>query len=91
MERKLYAEKLERNLMMGSGRWVADFREGFINYPIGDVTFDLMVRGGTRSYQGFFLSRAYTFLVTPNYFVSCFLRYGDLDGSDYHSVIRAVS
>jgi len=63
--------KLENQMMKGRGRWVADFNESFLNYRVGDVTFDLFISGNTRM-KGFILSRLYAFLLNPNYEVGFF-------------------
>jgi hypothetical protein len=63
--------KLEKEMMKGKGRWVADFDESFLKYRVGDVTFDLFISGNTRV-KGFILSRLYSFLLNPNYEVGFF-------------------
>ena len=63
--------KLEKAMMKGKGRWVADFDESFLKYRVGDVTFDLFISGNTRV-KGFILSRLYSFLLNPNYEVGFF-------------------
>jgi len=63
--------KLERELMKGRGRWVADFSESFRNYRVGDVTFDLFISGNTRV-KGFIFSRVFSFFLNPNYEVGFF-------------------
>jgi hypothetical protein len=63
--------RLEKEMMKGRGRWVADFTESFRDYRVGDVTFDLFISGNTRM-KGFFLSRLYSFFVNPNYEVGFF-------------------
>jgi len=64
-------EKLEKQMMKGQGRWVADFNESFLKYRVGDVTFDLFISGNTRM-KGFILSRLFSFLLNPNYDVGFF-------------------
>jgi len=63
--------KLERKMMVGTGRWVADFNESFRNYRVGDVTFDMFISGNTRM-KGFIISRFFSFLLNPNYGVGLF-------------------
>jgi hypothetical protein len=63
--------RLEKYMITGQARWVADFNESFLNYPVGDVTFDLFIAGNTRS-KGFILSRLFSFLLNPNYEVGFF-------------------
>lgn len=84
-----YLLKLERNLMVGSGRWVADFVESFWDYPIGDVTFSLLVRGGMRA-RGFAVSKVVALLTTPDYQVACFAYSGDPELKRLSNVQRAV-
>lgn len=64
--------KVEKNLMMGSGKWIADFNESFRNFKVRDVEFDTFIRGNTRT-KGFFLSRLFSATVNPNYSVGCFI------------------
>ncbi|NWG10220.1 hypothetical protein HXY33_00460 [Candidatus Bathyarchaeota archaeon] len=64
--------KLEKGLMSGRGRWIADFNESHRNFRLGDVEFDLLIEGNTRM-KGFLLSRLFSFLLNPNYPVSCFV------------------
>ncbi|MBI1802005.1 MAG: hypothetical protein HY259_14430 [Chloroflexi bacterium] len=86
-----YLLKLEQNIMIGSARFVADFAESFQDYRVGDVTFDLMIRGGTRLRQGILMSRAYSYFVGPNHFVSCFVHLGAAEGARFHALTRAVT
>lgn len=64
--------KIEKSLMLGRGRWIADFNESFRNFKTSDVTFDAFVRGNTRM-KGFLLSRVFSATVNPNYQVACFM------------------
>jgi hypothetical protein len=64
--------KLEKTLMGGRGRWIADFNESHKNFRIGDIEFDVLIEGNTRM-KGFLLSRLFSFLLNPNYSVSCFI------------------
>ena len=64
-------QKLEKQMMKGRGRWVADFNESFLDYRVGDVSFDLFILGNTRV-RGFILSRLFSFLLNPNYEVGFF-------------------
>jgi len=64
-------EKLERVMMKGRGRWVADFNESFRVYRVGDVTFDVFISGNTRE-KGFLISRFFSFFLNPNYEVGFF-------------------
>jgi hypothetical protein len=91
MDGKDYLLKLEKNMMVGSARFVADFAESFLDYPLDNVTFDLMIRGGTRLRQGVFISKAYSYLIGPNHFVSCFAHLGSAEGAKFHTLTRAVS
>lgn len=63
--------RLEREMMKGKGRWVADFNESFRNYRVGDVAFDLFISGNTRV-KGFIFSRLFSFFLNPNYEVGFF-------------------
>jgi hypothetical protein len=64
--------RIEKSLMIGRGRWIADFNESFRNFRTNDVTFDTLVRGNTRM-KGFLLSRVFSATVNPNYPVACFM------------------
>ena len=63
--------RLEKEMMTGQARWVADFNESFLDYREGDVKFDLFIAGNTRS-KGLILSRLFSFLLNPNYEVGFF-------------------
>jgi hypothetical protein len=70
--------KLEKEMMKGRGRWVADFNESFRNYRVGDVTFDIFISGNTRV-KGFIFSRVFSFFLNPNYEVGFFAVSTDLE------------
>jgi len=63
---------LEKTLISGRGRWIADFNESKRNYRMNDIMFDALIEGNTRM-KGFLLSRLFSFLLNPNYSVSCFV------------------
>jgi hypothetical protein len=84
-----YLLKLERNLMVGGGRWVADFSESFWDYPLGDVTFAMFIRGGMRP-KGLALSRFVAFITVPNYRVACFAYAGDPSLKRLPAAIKAA-
>ncbi len=69
-----FVDALERDLIGGSGRWIADLNEFFRSYPVSDTTFDLYVRGRTRS-RGLFLSRFFASTALPDYSVALFCVY----------------
>lgn len=85
-----YLVRLENNLMLGSGRWVADFTESFWKYPMGDVVFDMFVTATMRP-KGFFLSRVAAWLTTPNYYVACFAYSQDPELKHLHQVLNTIS
>jgi len=62
-------ELLERGLIGGRARWVADLREFFRNFRIRETSFDLYARGGTRN-RGFLMSRFFAWSALPNYNVA---------------------
>jgi len=64
--------QLERNLMTGKGRWIADFNESFRDFQVKNSVFDIFINGNTRM-KGFLLSRIFSFLLNPNYPVGCFM------------------
>lgn len=63
---------MEKGLMLGRGRWIADFNESFRNFKMRDIEFDVFIRGNTRM-KGFLLSRVFSILLNPNYSVGCFM------------------
>lgn len=63
---------LEKQLMVKGGRWVAEFTESERNHKVRDLTFDVCLRGGTRT-KGLFLSRILSYFVLPNYQVACYI------------------
>lgn len=85
-----YLVRLENNLMLGSGRWVADFTESFWKYPMGDVVFDMFVTATMRP-KGFFLSRVAAWLTTPNYYVACFAYSQDPELKHLHQVLNTIA
>lgn len=88
-----HVTKLEKTLMAGRGRWIADFNESSRNYEINGIVFDALIEGNTRM-KGFLLSRLYSFLANPNYSVGCFVlstKSGrKLDPSSLTRVLAAV-
>ncbi len=64
--------RFEKELMVGRGRWIADFNESFRDHQINDVVFDAYIHGNTRV-SGFLISRVYSFFLNPNYEVACYL------------------
>jgi hypothetical protein len=64
--------RLEKTLMAGRGGWIADFNESFRNFEINGIVFDALIEGNTRM-KGFMLSKLFSFLLNPNYSVSCFV------------------
>ena len=63
--------RIEKVMMKGRGRWVANFDESFREYSVGDVTFDFFISGNTRE-KGFLVSRFFSFFLNPNYEVGFF-------------------
>ncbi|MCL6450548.1 MAG: hypothetical protein K6T75_04545 [Acetobacteraceae bacterium] len=85
-----YLLRLERNLMTGSARWVADFTESFRDYRSGGASFDLMARGGMRT-KGLLLSRVFSYLSLPNYQAACLAYTREVNERRLRSLLRAVS
>jgi len=90
MKVKDYLLKLEDNLMLGGGRWVADFNESFWEYPMGDLVFDMFITAKVRT-KGFFLSRVAAWLTTPNYYVACFAYSKDPELKRLHEILTTIS
>jgi hypothetical protein len=84
-----YLLKLERNLIVGAGRWVAEFNEAFRNFPVANHTFDLYVRGGTRP-KGLLLSRLFAYFSLPSYNVALFAMHVPEDGFNLEDLRKAV-
>jgi hypothetical protein len=84
-----YLLAVERNLMFGAGRWVAEFNEAFRNFPVGNNTFDLYVRGGTRP-KGFLLSRLFAYFSLPSYNVALFAKHVPHDEFNLKDLSKAV-
>jgi len=70
--RSALVSKLEKELMKGKARWLANFNESFENYRVNDVTFDIFIHGNTRV-KGFLLSRFFSYIANPAYEVGCYL------------------
>ncbi|MGQ9585646.1 MAG: hypothetical protein ACUVXG_09630 [Anaerolineae bacterium] len=85
-----YVFRLERNLMTGSARWVADFTESFRNYQVQDVLFDMVVTGGMRVRSGLFFSRLFSFLALPNYQTACFVYCARVEPGILRKLLRAI-
>ncbi|NIN64930.1 MAG: hypothetical protein GTO63_09555 [Anaerolineae bacterium] len=90
MDVRDYLLKLEDNLMVGGGRWVADFNESFWDYPMGDLVFDMFITATVRP-KGVFLSRVAAWLTTPNYYVACFAYSKDPGLKRLHEVLTTIS
>jgi hypothetical protein len=73
-----YLLRLENNLMLGSGRWTADFSESFWGFRAGAVTFDMLILGSMRP-RGFLLSRFFAWVALPDHRVACFVSSEDPD------------
>ena len=84
-----YLLRLEQNLMLGSGRWVADFNESFWDYTVNDVTFAMLVSGGMRP-KGFALSKIASVFLMPDYHAACFAYTDDPGLKRLPSVHQAV-
>jgi hypothetical protein len=64
-------DALERDILGGSARWIADINETFRDYVLDGHKFDIYARGQTRG-KGFVLSQFFAWTVLPNYKVSLF-------------------
>lgn len=89
MEVDDYLLKVERNLMLGAGRWVAEFNESFRAFPVGKLTFDLYVRGGTRP-RGLLLSRLFAYFSLPHYNVAFFAKQVPEESLDFDELSQAI-
>lgn len=76
-----YLRYVERSLFLKGGRWIANFDVAFRDLDLTKVLkdkhlaepekqMDLLIYGGVKG-KGFVLSRAFAFLASPTYIVSC--------------------
>ena len=84
-----YLLKLENNLMLGSGRWIADFNESFWEYKVNNLTFNFFLWGGMRP-KGFALSRIAATIMLPNYKAACFAYTGGPDIKQLTNMVTAI-
>ena len=84
-----YLLTLENNLMLGSGRWIADFKESFWDFRVGNITFDMLILGNTRP-KGFLLSRIFARLTLPAHRVACFVRSEDPELEHLGTLTKSV-
>lgn len=89
MELRDYLLKLENNLILGGGRWVADFTESFWEHPVGGLTFDMVLTGQMRA-RGFLLSRFVSWLLMPNYQAACFVYSQDPELKRLGNTLKAI-
>lgn len=66
MELSFIADMMEERLAKGNLSWLANFTEIYRNYAIGDFTVPIYAVGSLTE-KGFFLSRIFSFFVTPKY------------------------
>ncbi len=77
MEAKVFLDAVEYQLMEGGARWVADFPESLRQVRVGDVDFDMVVKGSTRGRSGYFLSAFAARVTLPDYSVACLVKLAD--------------
>lgn len=65
-ELNFITELVEERLVKGKLRWLANFKEIHRDYKIGEFTFPIYAIGGLEE-KGFFLSRIFSYFVTPKY------------------------
>ena len=84
-----YLNRLEKNLMIGSARWVTEFVESFRELDVAGVRFAMLLRGSMRT-KGLLLSRLFSYLAMPNYRTSCLVRCGGVDERSLRATLRAA-
>lgn len=84
-----YLDRLEKNLMIGSARWVTEFGESFRHLSVADVDFALVARGSMRT-KGILLSRLFSYLAMPDYRTACLVRCGPADAEYLRGTLRAA-
>lgn len=67
---------IERELMVGGGRWLGEFNEAFRDFEVESTKFNVYVRGRLRG-KGFIISRIIMQLLTPDYLLGCFVYKAD--------------
>ena len=85
-----YVDRLERNLMVGSVRWITDFSESFRELSVDGWRFTLMARGAMRT-RGLLLSRLFATLSLPNYLATCLVYRYPLDRTGLKALLRVVA
>ncbi len=65
-ELSFIVDMMEEQLAKGNLRWLANFTEIYRDYPLGDFMVPIYAVGGLTE-KGFFLSRIFSFFVTPKY------------------------
>jgi hypothetical protein len=90
LEVQEYILKLEKNLMLGAGRWLAEFNESFRAFPLNGHNFDLYVRGSTRT-KGLLLSRLFAYFALPNYIVGVYLRHTPGDDFVLDDILETIN
>jgi len=68
----IFIDKIENNLVMGKGKWLATFTDIYREYKYNNRVFLLYARGDTYE-KGFFLSRIFSFFVSPRRKVHLFI------------------
>lgn len=84
-----YLTKLEYNLMVKAGRWIADFNESILDYTMDGVTFSMFIRGGMRP-KGFALSKLAAFLFVPNYQAACYVLGDAPNGHQFTKILQTL-
>ena len=66
LELDFITDMMEERLAKGNLRWLANFTEIYRDYALGDFTVPVYAVGSLTE-KGFFLSRVFSFFVTPKY------------------------
>jgi len=75
--------QLERELMIGKGRWTAEFYESERDFQLEDLTFDVLLKGDTKIRGYGLFSRIMSFMLLPKYAVYCYVMVKDSISSDF--------
>ncbi len=75
-----YLIRLEDRLMVGYGRWVADFNESFRDLRVGETQYDMVLEGNMRP-KGFLVSRFFAWIAMPAHQAACFVIQSDANAS----------
>ncbi|MFQ5968707.1 MAG: hypothetical protein ACE5MI_14075 [Acidimicrobiia bacterium] len=84
-----YLFNLEDRLMVGYGRWVADFNESFRDLQVGDTLYDMVLEGNMRP-KGFLVSRFFAWIAMPAHQAATFVVQSDANASQVGTMRKDI-